>query len=395
MVAAEVLAEVEVVRDAVASWCVVDRDDWSAADRSAVLCALIEISERVDAAVLHATAEWDRSQVWAVDGALTPVQWLRGKAELPESDARRTVRSARLVARNDDLGKALAVGDITTGHVDALARAATPARHEQFDEHADTLLDAARSLSVDDTAAMARRWAAYADDAANRGEPEKLHGRRGVWSHQVGDLTEARVLGAAEDLATLWAALDRLEPPDRRDTPGGPRSLAQRRYDALVSLASVGLRNNSTGRIDPDHTINIVIDDATLAGEFDPNGCSDIPGWASVLPSAVQRLLCNSWISRVIMGPQGEVLELGRRARLFSPAQKRAIVIRDGGCALACCDRPPEWVDVHHLDPYGPPSNGETNLDNGLAMCRPHHTLVHQGWKPVQDPDGTWRLEPP
>ena len=54
-----------------------------------------------------------------------------------------------------------------------------------------------------------------------------------------------------------------------------------------------------------------------------------------------------------------------------------------------------ERVDVHHLDPYGPPTRGPTNLANGLGLCRPHHTLVHKGWKPWQDTDGSWYLEPP
>lgn len=269
-----------------------------------------------------------------------------------------------------------------------------PPRAELFDRHADALLDGSRMLGVDDTAAMARRWAAYADDLLNRGKPEELQGRRGVWFHQVGDLTEGRFLGSPEELATLRAALDRLEPPDRTDTPGGPRSLAQRRYDALIDLAHVGMQDRN-GRVDPDHTVNIVITAATLAGEFDPDGRSDIPGWSSVLPATVRRLLCDSWISRVVMSADGEVLDLGRRARLFSPAQKRAILIRDGGCALECCDRPPEWADAHHLDPFGPPTDGPTDLANGVGLCRPHHRLVHNGWKLVQDADGAWYLEPP
>jgi Domain of unknown function (DUF222) len=394
MASAEVLAEIAAVRDTVAGWFDADRSGWTAADHSVVLRALLDLQERTHAMVVHATAEWDRYEAWSADGALTPTAWLRSRGSLAEPDAGRTVRSARLVERSDDLAKLLAHGDVAAGHVEALASRVTPPRALLFDEHADVLLNAVRTLSVDDTAAMARRWAAYADDELNRGEPADLHGRRGVWFRQVGDRTEGRVLGTPEELAVLRTALDRLEPPDRTDAPGGARSLAQRRYDALVALASLGLQNNK-GRVDPDHTINVVIDAATLAGDFDPNGRSDIPGWSSSLPSRVQQLLCNSWISRVILGPTGEVLELGRRARFFSPGQQRALLVQFGGCAFECCDRPPEWCEIHHLDPYGPPTRGETNLANGLPTCRPHHTLIHRGWKPVQDADGTWHLEPP
>jgi hypothetical protein len=313
---------------------------------------------------------------------------------LSAADAHQTVRSARLVDRNDSFAKALEAGDVSAGHIAAMARHVTPPRVELFDRDADVLLDKSRRLNADDTSAMARRWAAYADDELHRGEPDILHGRRGLWFRQVGDLTEGRFVGAPEDMATVRAALDRLEPPDPKDMPGGARTLAQRRCDALVELAGLGLRGER-GRIDPTHTVNVVIDATTLAGGFAPDGRSDIPGWSSVLPAGVQRLLCNSWISRVIMSADGVPLEMGRRARLFSSEQQRAIDIRDGGCALKCCDRPPEQCDAHHLDPYGPPTEGLTDIDNGLDLCRPHHNLVHKGWKPVQDANGDWYLQPP
>jgi hypothetical protein len=354
----------------------------------------LSLRERVDALAVMVTAKWDRVERWRADGSLTPVAWLRHNAELAAIDAKALVRSARLVARCAPMAKSLAHDELTAGHINAWARHVTPPRADLFDAHAEVLVDATRSLSIDETALAARRWADWADDQLNRGEPEDLHGKRGVWFGRTGDLEAGRLLGTPEELAALKAALDHLEPPDPKDTPGGARSLAQRRYDALVSLAGLGLTDKH-GRIDPTHTVNIVIDAATLAGELNPDGRCDINGHGSVLPASVQRLLCGSWISRVIMDSKGEVLELGRTARLFSPAQQRAIMIRDGGCALACCDRPPEWCDAHHLDPYGPPTYGETNLDNGLGLCRPHHTLVHKGWTPWQDGDGDWYLEPP
>ncbi len=394
MASADVVAEIAAVRETIASWFEVDRSGWTAADRSTVLLALLDLRERTEAVALTATADWDEHEAWAADGALSAPAWLRGIASVAAPEARQTVRSARLIGRSERLAKTMAAGGLTAGHVTALGRYVTAERAAQFDEHADVLIDAACTLGVDDTATMARRWASHADDVANRGEPADLQHKRGAWFRDIGDLTEARVLGTPDELAAMKAALDRREPPDPSNSPGGPRSLAQRRYDALISLAGLGLQDNK-GRIDPTHTVNIVIDAATLAGEFNPHGRSELLGGGSVLPTRVQQLLCGSWVSRVIMGPDGEILDLGRGARLFSSGQHRAIMIRDGGCALACCDRPPEWCDAHHLDPYGPPTLGETNLDNGLAMCRPHHTLVHQGWTPRQDENGAWYLEPP
>jgi hypothetical protein len=299
-----------------------------------------------------------------------------------------------LVARNERLAKTLAAGDVTADHVGAISRQVTPPRADLFDDHADTIIDAACTLNADDTAAMMRRWASHADDVLGRGEPDDIDARRGFWAGSVGNAAQGRFHGQPDEIAALLAALDRLQPPDAKSTPGGPRTLAQRRYDALIDLAGLGLQG-SDGRIDPTHTVNIVIDAQTLAGGFDPNGRSDIPGFGSILPSRVQRLLCGSWISRVIMGPDGHILDLGRRSRFFSPAQQQAIAVRDGGCAIEGCDRPPHWTDAHHLDPYAPPTCGDTDLDNALGICRGHHTLVHDGWTPVQQPDGSWYLQPP
>ncbi len=144
------------------------------------------------------------------------------------------VRSGRLVARCASMAKSLAHGELSTGHVEAWARHVTPPRADLFDDQAEALVDATRSLSVDQTADAARRWASWADDQLNRGEPEDLHGKRGVWFGRTGDLEMSRILGSPEELAALKAALDQLEPPDPKHTPGGARTLAQRRYDALV-----------------------------------------------------------------------------------------------------------------------------------------------------------------
>ncbi len=256
----------------------------AAAVDSEVLHSVLSLRERVDALATMVTTKWDRAETWRADGSLTPVAWLGHHAKLAACDAKALVRSARLVARCEPMAKSMVQGELTASHVQAWARHVTPPRADLFDDQAEALVDATRSLSIDQTAMAARRWAAWADDQLNRGEPEDLHGKRGVWFGRTGDLELSRTLGTPEEMAVLKAALDKMEPPDPKNTPGGPRSLAQRRYDALVSLAGLALADKH-GRIDPTHTVNIVIDAATLTGEFNPDGRSDIPGGGSVLPT--------------------------------------------------------------------------------------------------------------
>ena len=66
------------------------------------------------------------------------------------------------------------------------------------------------------------------------------------------------------------------------------------------------------------------------------------------------------------LGAPVELLELGRATRVVPPALRRALAVRDGGCAAPGCDRPPPWTDAHHLRHWL--HGGPTNLDN-LVCC--------------------------
>lgn len=53
-------------------------------------------------------------------------------------------------------------------------------------------------------------------------------------------------------------------------------------------------------------------------------------------------LLCTGWVRRLTRDPiTGNIVDLGRRQRLFSRAQRRALVYRDRGCVFPGCDRGP------------------------------------------------------
>jgi 5-methylcytosine-specific restriction protein A len=79
----------------------------------------------------------------------------------------------------------------------------------------------------------------------------------------------------------------------------------------------------------------------------------------------------------VLMEGPHEVLQMGRRARTATPAQLRALAIRDGGCVIPGCGRPPDWCDAHHLVPWT--RGGATDINDMRLVCRPHHTMIHLG----------------
>jgi len=72
-----------------------------------------------------------------------------------------------------------------------------------------------------------------------------------------------------------------------------------------------------------------------------------------------------------------EILNVGRRTRSISPALRRALEVRDGGCRFPGCGS--RYCDAHHVRHWA--DGGETSLTNCLLLCRYHHRLVHEeGW---------------
>ena len=68
----------------------------------------------------------------------------------------------------------------------------------------------------------------------------------------------------------------------------------------------------------------------------------------------------------------------GRQRRLVTGPLRRALVLRDRGCAFPGCDRPPRWCDAHHIHHWA--DGGSTSLTNAVLLCGHHHRHVHQ-WR--------------
>ncbi|MFB9233933.1 DUF222 domain-containing protein [Plantactinospora siamensis] len=193
----------------------------------------------------------------------------------------------------------------------------------------------------------------------------------------------------AEAGSMLIAALDPLTAPNG---PGDDRAPGQRRHDAFaevlrLALRAGGLPNN--GGEPPQLVITTGFD--ALTGRLGA-GALDIGPRLS--PEAVRRLACDAQILPAVLDGKGQVLDVGRQRRLFTGPLRRALVLRDRGCAFPGCDRPPRWADAHHIRSWA--DGGDTALHNAVLLCRYHHTVIHRGhWQVRLAPDGHPDFIPP
>jgi hypothetical protein len=230
---------------------------------------------------------------------------------------------------------------------------------------------------------------AHADPAGAEAAAAAAHDRRRLTV--AGTFAGAVVLDGVLDPeggATVLAALMPLAAPGGADDGRTP---AQRRADALVELARRALDSAElpTTAGERPH-LQIRVDLATLLAGTGTAAAD----WAGPLSAgAALRLACDATITPVLTAGPSEVLDLGRSVRLVSPAQRRALVVRDGGCVWPDCDRPPAFTDAHHLRHWI--DGGATDLANLALVCRRHHRLVHAGWELTHRPDGIWSATPP
>uniref|UniRef100_UPI002635D70F HNH endonuclease signature motif containing protein n=1 Tax=Nocardioides sp. TaxID=35761 RepID=UPI002635D70F len=88
-----------------------------------------------------------------------------------------------------------------------------------------------------------------------------------------------------------------------------------------------------------------------------------------------RRLACTHDLIPAVLGTHGEVLDLGRRTRLFSPAQVRALRLRHTSCQGQGCTRPASYCEAHH--DTGWMTGGPTDLANALLLCSRCHHHAH------------------
>ena len=119
--------------------------------------------------------------------------------------------------------------------------------------------------------------------------------------------------------------------------------------------------------------------------------------WGGALSiTAARKTACDSDVTPVVVDDAGVPLRMGRTTRLVTQSQRRALRVRDRGCAFPGCGAPTGWTEAHHIVPWI--DGGPTDLDNLVLLCTHHHRFVHHsGWTiDIHDDDNMpWFTPPP
>ncbi|QSR31999.1 HNH endonuclease [Nocardioides sp. S5] len=145
-------------------------------------------------------------------------------------------------------------------------------------------------------------------------------------------------------------------------------------------------------------TVVVTIPLASLRAELataDLIGAGLVPGddltGDRITASQARRLACTAKILPTVLDGTSLPVDLGRAKRLFTPAQRKALLIRDRTCRAEGCDTPGTWCDAHHLDPWH--TGGPTDLDNAILLCPHHHHRAHDtGYRTDRLPNGDLRF---
>jgi len=329
-------------------------------------------------------AEAERRGAFASDGYLSVTAWLVHRLRVSGACAGRYLRWARALEAMPRTRQALADGDVTASATAVLV-AAAESRPEPFGRSEAILVDAARTLPVRDLRRVVAYWRQVVDAAGAEDEAQRRFELRRLHVSPTLD-GMVRVDGDLdpETGQALISALRAVLDAEVRATEDR-RTFAQRRADALGEICRRYLDSADRPVVGGERPhVTVTVDLETL--ERRAGRRCELDDAGVITPEAARRLACDASVTRVITAGCSEPLDVGRRTPVVSPALRRALATRDGGCRFPGCERPQAWCDGHHIRHWA--DGGPTARANLVSLCRPHHRLIHRGFG-VRMRDGT------
>jgi hypothetical protein len=378
---------------------------------------IAELAVHLDAAthrLLECIRQFDAECGWEPQGAVSCAHWLSWRIGLDPATAREKVRVARALGNLPAIDAALKSGQLSYAKVRALTRVATPGTEAK-------LLAAAMYSTGAQLERLCRgyRIATTADNVLP--PPERSVRRRDL----AGGMVKLEVILSPDEADLVLRALDRVREVTHEqaaDASAETRARAAEnvsaetstdatrpsRADGMVALAESYLAGNAgTGNGGEPFQVMVHVDQDPLAPDGILSGTLD--DGTRVSAETLRRVACdcglvavvdNSDLDRVgsspacrrrtIAGGVGDPsrvpMTIGRRSRSIPPAIRRALRLRDRGCAFPGCTHN-RFLHGHHIRHWL--HGGETSLDNLALLCTHHHHLVPEGgWSVERTADG-------
>lgn len=326
-----------------------------------------ELAAHISAATcrwLELIAEIDRREGYTQWGFGSCATWLSWRCSLGPAAARDHVRVARRLSELPRTKELFAEGALTFSKVRALTRVATQENEEE-------LLVLARHMTAAQLERLVRLYRGVVRTQIDPPDETRDRFLSYSWTDE-GELELRGLIGAEEGalvVKALECARDHLRQQERPEAEAPPSNT-----DALELMANTLLANGpQEGAAAERYQVVVHVDEAALRDDAQDGRCEaeDAP----LAPETARRLACDCSLLSMIER-DGSPLHVGRRTRTISPALRRALRSRDGGCRFPGCTQR-RFVDGHHIRHWA--HGGETDLPNLVQLCRRHHRLVHEG----------------
>ncbi|MGV9362807.1 DUF222 domain-containing protein [Amycolatopsis sp. NPDC003731] len=373
------------------------------ADRLGELLACMRSAEAELGALV---AEIEQRGVMEVFGYRSVARLLEHLGDLPRSAAERLVKRARLVNPGRALdgtpipalapatGAAALSGSLSAPMIDTITGVLAEVPPEHRDRVEADLLAFAAEAGHKQVAVLGARILAHLNpDGAEPDDTEPVvpvrelflrRRRSGVWelNGKFDDETGTRASALLDALA------------ERRTGDDGPdhRAMPQRYGDAFSDAVDLAL-NSPDLPMQAGERAHVMV--AVSLTDLQSGAGAATLGDTGTMTAAEARVhACDAMVIPAVLGAKSEPLNLGRLRRLISAGLRRALFLRDRGCAFPGCHRPPRHCQGHHIRHWA--DGGPTDLNNLVLMCAHHHRLLHRsGWEVRIAPDGLPEFLPP
>jgi hypothetical protein len=304
------------------------------------------------------------------------------------------------------VGDALAVGDLSAGHVDAISRAMKIAgdAKDAFMGLLPELVEAASVMSVPEFAVEVTKAAkgVVTDGGLSVFEDQRrstylkiwndatgMVNVRGMFDPEIGAILQSRVNTQVEAMFHsgdrgipvvhhTWVdandfrrahALVALIADDHEDCtrPGGRATSRTATSRSATSRTGGSCRSDVVVHVDLETLTNGLSESSTHRTAFG----ADLP------VETIRRIACDANIIPLVLNGAGMPLDIGRGQRLASAAQRRALEATHDTCAFDGCAVAFHACQIHHIEYWE--NGGPTDLDNMVPLCSRHHHAAHEG----------------